>query len=508
MSIKQASTRFSIVKRSQGQSAVEKASYISRTELFNEYDGKTYRPKYHEDLVHSEISLPENAPAEFADRATLWNSVEQVEKGQKAQLARMMKASLPNDWSYEVAVDAVRDYVNRNFVSKGMCADWAIHDSENEKGERNLHFHLLLTIRPLEQDGTWGAKQRKVYLLDKDGNKIRNKNGKGYKCTTEQTTDWNNKDNAKIWRKDLADTVNAVNEQIGLDVHWEHRSFKDQGIDLEPTIHLGEKASALERKGIPTERGNINREIIKQNNVLEQAKAMVASASENLVRIRETKVKDVFTGLRNEVTDMIDRVLQRKGRLDLPIVSGKYLAKVTDRSALQSGDNAKQFVIDEKIENFEDLAAYSDHKEKEYDSLEKRVLSRSQKIKHLKQESSLYAEFSKCRDVVRQSQSLKGKEKVKFDSEHKEMLESYPVIRDKMKALMQDGETLSPAQWNKQIKSLQNQIEQIRSEQAKTAHDLASAEVIAYNKANLDRELSNESHSRGQHRQKNKTEEL
>ena len=98
---KQASTRFSIVKRSKGQSAVEKASYISRSILVSEYDGQTYRPKYHEDLVHSEISLPQNAPREYADRATLWNAVELSEKGQKSQLARMLKASLPNEWSYE-----------------------------------------------------------------------------------------------------------------------------------------------------------------------------------------------------------------------------------------------------------------------------------------------------------------------------------------------------------------------------------------------------------------------
>lgn len=120
---KQASTRFSIVKRSKGQSAVEKASYISRSILVSEYDGQTYRPKYHEDLVHSEISLPQNAPREYADRATLWNAVELSEKGQKSQLARMLKASLPNEWSYELAEEVVRDYVQRNFVDKGMCAD-------------------------------------------------------------------------------------------------------------------------------------------------------------------------------------------------------------------------------------------------------------------------------------------------------------------------------------------------------------------------------------------------
>ena len=100
---KQLSTRFSIVKRSSGQSAVEKASYISREEIGSEYDGNIYRPKYKEDLVHSEISLPENAPKEYADRARLWNAVELSEKGKNAQLTRRLKPSLPNEWSYETA---------------------------------------------------------------------------------------------------------------------------------------------------------------------------------------------------------------------------------------------------------------------------------------------------------------------------------------------------------------------------------------------------------------------
>ena len=117
---KQLSTRFSIVKRSAGQSAVEKASYISREEIGSEYDGNIYRPKYKEDLVHSEIGLPENAPKEYADRARLWNAVELSEKGKNAQLARMLKASLPNEWSYETAEEIVRKYVQDNFVSKGM----------------------------------------------------------------------------------------------------------------------------------------------------------------------------------------------------------------------------------------------------------------------------------------------------------------------------------------------------------------------------------------------------
>ena len=164
--IKYASTRFGIVKRSKGQSAIDHAAYISRSVIVSEYDGQTYRPRYHEDLVHCEINLPENAPEEWKDRAALWNSVEQNEKAKNAQLARTMKAALPNEWSYELAEETVRDYVQRNFVSKGMCADWAIHDSVNPQGVRNLHFHLMLTLRPVTENGKWGAKQRKEYILE------------------------------------------------------------------------------------------------------------------------------------------------------------------------------------------------------------------------------------------------------------------------------------------------------------------------------------------------------
>ena len=130
--IKQASTRFSIVKRSKGQSAVDKAAYISRSILKSEYDGQTYRPKYHEDLVHSEIRLPAYAPKQYENRANLWNAVELAEKSQNAQLARMLKASLPNEWSYALAEEVVREYVQRNFVDKGMCdTDKAVEGTQD-----------------------------------------------------------------------------------------------------------------------------------------------------------------------------------------------------------------------------------------------------------------------------------------------------------------------------------------------------------------------------------------
>ena len=108
-----------------------------------------------------EINLPEYAPEEWLDRAVLWNSVELNEKQKNAQLCRTLKAALPNDWSYELAEETVRDYVQRNFVSKGMCADWAIHDSVNQNGIHNLHFHLMLTLRPVEGKREVGSQAEK-----------------------------------------------------------------------------------------------------------------------------------------------------------------------------------------------------------------------------------------------------------------------------------------------------------------------------------------------------------
>ena len=150
------STRISIVSRSKGscRSAIDANGYIEREERDCEYDGHHYKPDAKEDLVHKEVNLPENAPEEFKDSATLWNSVEMVEKSSKAQLCRHLKMSLPNEWTYEVAEEVVRKYVLDNFVSKGMCANWAIHDAVNEKGQRNLHFHCLLTLRALDENGT------------------------------------------------------------------------------------------------------------------------------------------------------------------------------------------------------------------------------------------------------------------------------------------------------------------------------------------------------------------
>ena len=383
MQVKQLSTRVSIVRRSAGQSAVEKASYISRTPLHSDYDGRDYRPRAKEDLVHHEVSLPLHAPEEYSDPAVLWNAVEAVEKSKNAQLARMIKFTLPNDWSYEAAVEIVRDFIRRDFTDKGMCADWAVHDSVNPEGQRNLHVHVLLTMRPFKEDGTWDSKQRKVYLLDDGGNRIPGKNGKGWKCTTEKTTDWDSRENARLWRKDLCGTFNAVNEKLNIDERWEYRSFQEQGIDLIPTIHLGPSASALERKGIRTSRGDVNRDIRRRNALLMKAKQEYEQAAAMLQQVKQELLDSIADAssavvekagaaaavVRNALTEMVEKILSVFGHM-LIDTQGKYIRRLGGREKLHSPEYMYRLVWKYGVQNERELYELETRLEKDLDKLD------------------------------------------------------------------------------------------------------------------------------------------
>ncbi len=176
-----------IISRGKGKSAVAAAAYRAGETITNEYDGVTPDYTRKGGVVHTEILLPENAPAEYADRAVLWNAVEKIEKAKNAQLAREFELALPVELTREQNISLVREYVNRHFVMAGMCADICIHDKENG----NPHAHIMLTMRPFTEEKTWGAKQKKYYILDKGGNKIYDKKKRSYKCKSIPATDWN-----------------------------------------------------------------------------------------------------------------------------------------------------------------------------------------------------------------------------------------------------------------------------------------------------------------------------
>jgi len=253
-----------IISRGKGKSAVAAAAYRAGEKITNEYDGITHDYTRKGGVVHTEILLPNHAPAEYSDRATLWNAVEKIEKAKNSQLAREIELALPVELTREQNISLAREYVRQLFVSAGMCADVCVHDT----GGGNPHAHVLLTMRPFNEDGTWGDKQKKEYILDKNGNKIYDPKKRQYKCKSIPTTDWNEQTKAEQWRSGWAAAVNTVLEKNHLFERVDHRSYKRQGIELIPTVHLGVAATQMERKGIATERGNMNREIAHNNKIL------------------------------------------------------------------------------------------------------------------------------------------------------------------------------------------------------------------------------------------------
>ena len=264
-----------IISRGKGKSAVAAAAYRAGEAITNEYDCTTHDYTRKGGVVHTEILLPEHAPKEYADRSTLWNAVEQIEKNKNAQLAREIEFALPVELTREQSISLVHEYVKRHFVEAGMCADVCVHDKE----DGNPHAHIMLTMRPFALDGSWAAKSRKEYLLDKNGERIRLKSGE-FKTRKIDMMDWNEQTKAEEWRAAWADAVNAALERQGMEERVDHRSFLRQRKEEIPTIHLGVAAAQMERKGIPTERGKINRKIEVSNRLLCQ------------LRGRITKLKD------------------------------------------------------------------------------------------------------------------------------------------------------------------------------------------------------------------------
>ena len=193
------------IKRSTGQSAVAAAAYRSGEKLHSEYYGEDSDYTRKGGVICSEILLPAHAPQEYADRETLWNAVEKVERGKKAQLAYSFDIALQNEFSMEENINLARQFLLEQFVRRGMIVDFAVHSPDKEDGGiSNPHFHVMCPIRPIEPNGKWGNKQRREYVLDEDGNRIPDGTG-DYVFNAVPTTDWGSPETMEHWRQTWAE---------------------------------------------------------------------------------------------------------------------------------------------------------------------------------------------------------------------------------------------------------------------------------------------------------------
>lgn len=312
-----------MVSRGAGRSAVAASAYLSCSRMLNEYDGVQHDYTRKQGLVWQAVFLPDMAPVEWQDREKLWNAVEETEKTKDSRLAREFVAALPIELSRQQQIALLQKFVREQFVAEGMCADVAVHDTDGH----NPHAHILLTVRPLTETGAWQYKTEKEYLCVKGGEErgftaaeFKSAQAEGWekqyqykvdkkkvymapsqaeKCGYERVSKypkstkygrqnpisarWNSEEHLLVWREAWATAANRCLELAGHGERIDHRSHAARGLEERPTIHEGVAAQALERRGILSDRCELNRQIKADNALLRELKAELKKLSDLVV---------------------------------------------------------------------------------------------------------------------------------------------------------------------------------------------------------------------------------
>lgn len=387
-----------VVSRGSGRSAVAASAYMSCSRMYNDYDGIQHDYTRKHGLIYQEVLLPPMASPEWKDREQLWNAVEENEKTKDSRLAREFVVALPVELDKDSNISLLQDFIKKNFVDMGMCADFAIHNTDGH----NPHAHILLTVRPLNENGTWQYKTEKNISVSKMEKKkdllllnlklLRNRDGKSniaiklgkerisdFLCCTGKgyeridkhpkssrygrqnpiSEQWNSDEQLCIWRANWADAVNKMLARNQINATIDHRSFADQGITEQPTIHEGYIAQNMEKKGMIADRCEINRQIRADNKMLRELKAQVAKLAqaveksipiiaETLEAIRNHMIFTQYHLLHNEmqkevIHDWMNHFNPILNKYNT--VKKKLKAKVTERKELNVKKRKPVFLI-------------------------------------------------------------------------------------------------------------------------------------------------------------------
>ena len=415
-----------IVSRGKGKSAVAAAAYRSGEKLTNEWDGLTHDYTKKGGVVHSEILLPAHAPPAFSDRSTLWNSVELSEKSNNAQLAREVEIALPVELSREEQTRLVREYCFSQFVSKGMIADFNLHDT----GSGNPHAHILLTMRPLDERGAWLPKSKKEYVLDENGEKIRLPSGR-YKTRKVDLVDWNNRENAEVWRRAWADLANEFLAQNNRPERIDHRSYERQGIEQIPTVHVGVSATQMEKKGIVTERGEMNRNIKAANRILREIRRLVRGLKDWIAELKERKAAllESLAEARAQASEptipqLLARYMEQRGEERADWTSkGKLKGAVSDFNKVQA---AMEFLRQKEISTVETLDRQLDGISETAVAIRDSMRKAERRIKDIDTLLSHIENYEKYKPVYKEYAAIGWKkQKEKFEEAHRGELDAY-----------------------------------------------------------------------------------
>ena len=461
-----------VVSRGNGRSAVAASAYLSCSNILNDYDGVRHDYTRKKGLVWQEVFLPEYAPAEWQDRGVLWNAVEENEKTKDSRLAREFVPALPIELTKEQWQELLSDFIENSFVADGMCADVAIHDPYPPG--HNPHAHIMLTVRPLDENGKWQYKTEKEYLCIKDGEErgftatefkaaqadgwekqYQYKVGKkkvymtpsaaevqGYERVNKYPKStkygrqnpiserWNSEEQLVLWRAAWADVTNRYLEQYGHDARIDHRSHAERGLTEQPTIHEGVVARALEKKGIVSDRCELNRQIKADNALLRELK---------------DTVKKLLKAVKNSVPEIAEAMEKLRGNM----IIFKY-------QLLHLGSNKHS--IKQSLNLFREEMA-------EYVAVTDKIKAKSKERKSLLTEK-------KETPVIH---VLKHRDLAKRIAELTEDLEELRSEKAMLLRQLQYPEDATADMFKKQIRTLEDGLKKIEASEAQYAAELDNA---------------------------------
>lgn len=403
---------------------IESAAYRAGERLYSERYGEHSNYTRKGGVVYTEILLPPHAPHEYADRQTLWNAVEAAERGKNAQLAYSFDIALQNEFTLAENIALARQFLLDNFVSRGMIADLAIHQPDREGGIENPHVHVLCPIRPLNPDGTWGAKQRRVYRADG-------------KFDAVPTTDWGRTETLEEWRKAWATLCNAKFKDKGLECRIDHRSYEKLGIDQAPTVHEGVAVRQMEARGIATDKGERNRWIRSANTMLRTLREKIKALTGWLEELRAELDKPQPPTLAALLSDYYDA--RNTG-------AWSRKAKVSNLKRFAA---AAAYLQESSLHTLDDLQARLDLLRKRLSDVKSSLDAKHSRMKELRDLLRYADQYERSKPVHDQLNAIKWKSKrEQFKAEHESELMQFYLARRKLA----DG--IRTAEWQRELNSL------------------------------------------------------
>ena len=434
-----------VVSRGAGRSAVAASAYLSCSRLYNDYDGIQHDYTKKQGLVWQQVFLPEYAPQEWKDREQLWNAVEEVETAKDSRLAREFVVALPIELNRGEQIDLLQEFIREQFVSDGMCADAAIHDTDGH----NLHAHILLTVRPLDEQGRWQYKTEKEYLCVKDGEErgftaaeFKAVQADGwekqypYKVSKKKvymipsaaeaqglvradkhpkstrygrqnpiSERWNSEEQLVLWRKAWADVTNRYLERSGHDARIDHRSHAERGLSEQPTIHEGVAARAMEKKGLISDRCELNRQIKADNALLRDLKATVRKLMQAVKNTIPAIAEAMETIRQNVIIFCYQLRSIRTGQRKLKTYISDVKSEMKQYSSLveqikEKSKERKSFLAEQK-----ELPFWNIPRKKELTS---RIAELSELLEELHSEKAIVLQYLQCTDESGVSAVKKG----------------------------------------------------------------------------------------------------